>query len=383
VNILLVTPFELDATGGVSTAVRMLCAEFARRGHRVCVLLPGQSNRIVQLETQTKIACFGMYLRVPYIEHAPLRGIVTFALFLPITLWRLNRFLTANRIDAVIVQYPMAWAFYFAVLRRVSFRRLVITLQGNDVHDLPDATWSERWLIKTLLRRADRVVGVSRSLLDKMRSIFPGTAIAAETIPNGAPIKRILDCRVDPVTMQTKEYILTVGQIIHRKGMDLLVKALEIARERGVVLNLVIVGEGPEQAQLAAEAEALGVASQVMFAGNQSHENALSFFRECAFFVLASRAEGLPLVIVEAMANEKAVVATNIDGVPEIVLDGETGLLVKPEDPHSLADALITLHANEDLRSRLAKNGYERALSQYSWERIAGRYLSLFEEHSA
>ena len=378
-NIVLVTPFDLAATGGVSTAVRMLCAEFSGKGHHISVLLAGQTNRIVKLDSQMGIPCVGIYLRVPFIERARLRGIFTFFFFLPITIGRLRRFVQENKIDAVAIQYPMPWMFYFGALRKLGLKKLVVTLQGNDVHDLPEYHWIDRLLVKWLLKNADCVVAVSKSLHDKVRQIFAGIEIGTDIVPNGAPIgstEERVDSRSETVP---KPYILTVGQIIHRKGMDLLIRALKRARDQGQVLNLVIVGEGPEQASLATEARELGVSDQVFFAGNQSHNETLAFFRQCSFFALASRAEGLPLVIVEAMANGKAVVATRIDGVPEIVLDGVTGLLVEPENPQLLAEALIKLHVDVDLRERLARQGHERAVAQYSWERIAGRYLTLFE----
>jgi glycosyltransferase involved in cell wall biosynthesis len=116
----------------------------------------------------------------------------------------------------------------------------------------------------------------------------------------------------------------------------------------------------------------------VYFAGNQPHEKTMEVYRGCLFFVLSSRAEGLPLVIVEAMANRKAVVATKVDGVPEIVQDGSTGLLVEPEDPESLAAALITLYKDRELRDKFAQRGRERALKKFTWEVIAAQYLSIF-----
>ena len=87
----------------------------------------------------------------------------------------------------------------------------------------------------------------------------------------------------------------------------------------------------------------------------------------------------MPLVIAEAMACGRAVVASNVDGVPEIVQDGTTGLLVPTEDPASLALALIKLYSDTAFRDALAKQGKEWALREYNWEAIANRYLGLIE----
>jgi glycosyltransferase involved in cell wall biosynthesis len=378
-NILLVNPFALSSTGGVVTAVKMLCQEWTKQGHHVTLLVPGETSRVQSIGTMNGVSVYGGYLRVPIIRESLLRGLVSFCLFFPLTLVELHRFMARKQIHAVNIQYPWPWMFYFAVLRRISRWKLVVTLQGNDVHDLPIVSWDHRLFVRWLLKRADCVIGVSQSLLDKACSMFPGLKLHTSVVPNGAPIA----ASVNGSTVALKEgvphdYVLTVGHIIYRKGMDLLIKALKVAQGRGSDLNLVIVGEGPEQENLLALARELGVAKRVYFAGNQPHERTLEFYRGCLFFVLSSRAEGLPLVIVEAMANRKAVVATRVDGVPEIVQDGTTGLLVEPEDPQSLAEALVTLYKDQGLRERFAQRGRERALQKFTWEVIAARYLSIF-----
>lgn len=378
-NILLVNPFALSSTGGVVTAVRMLCHEWTKQGHHVTLLVPGETNRLQSIGTMNGVSVYAGYLRVPIIKESLLRGVISFCLFFPFTLLELYRFTAQKQIHAVNIQYPWPWMFYFAVLRMICRWKLVVTLQGNDVHDLPIVSWDHRLFVKWLLKSADSVIGVSRSLLDKACSMFPGLALRTSVVPNGASIAAAAN--KSPVVSREgipREYILTVGHIIHRKGMDLLIKALKAAHERGSDLNLVIVGEGPEQENLLALARELGVSKQVHFAGNQPHERTLEFYRGCLFFVLSSRAEGLPLVIVEAMANRKAVVATRVDGVPEIVQDGTTGLLVEPEDPQSLAAALITLYKDRELRDKCAQRGRERALQKFTWEVIAIQYLSIF-----
>lgn len=378
-NILLVNPFDLSSTGGVVTAVKMLCQEFTRKGHHVTLLVPGETNRIQSIGQIDGVPMYGAYLRVPIIRESLLRGLVSFCLFFPVTLIQLHRFLSEQRIQAVNIQYPWPWMFYFALLRRVSRWRLVVTLQGNDVHDLPIVSWDHRLFVRWLLKRADCVIGVSQSLLNKAKSIYPGLSFQTCVVPNGAPMSPNAGGRPDVAREGApREYILTVGHVIHRKGMDLLVRALKVAHDSGSLLNLVIVGEGPEQGNLMALAKELGVSERVHFAGNQPHEKALEFYRGCSFFVLASRAEGLPLVIVEAMVNKKAVVATKVDGIPEIVQDGVTGLLVEPEDPRSLAEALMKLSKDPALRETFGQRGRDRALRNFTWDVISTRYLSTF-----
>jgi glycosyltransferase involved in cell wall biosynthesis len=141
----------------------------------------------------------------------------------------------------------------------------------------------------------------------------------------------------------------------------------------------VLAGEGPARARLERLVNEQGLTSRVNFLGNQTREAVLSLLRGSSFFVLGSRAEGLPLVILEAMVCGTAVIATNVDGVGEVVEDGVTGLLVEPENPRALADAMLKLHADPTLRRRLADNALARVSHDFSWKTIGGQYLSLFD----
>ena len=376
-NILVVSPWPLSHTGGVTSAVSMLSREFAKKGHMTTVLVTDGDNRPTLLEERHGVPVYSMCLRVPCSDQAPLRAIVSFFIMLPVTLLRLHRFLARNRVQGVVVQYPLAPSFYFALLRWLNSWKLVVVYQGSDAHELHQWRPIERRLVVKLLAAADCVIAVSRTLLEKVSQVFPGLRLKRSClIPNGAPLD-LLD-RLQTAAAPDKlpmPYVLTAGRLIHRKGIDVLIEALRQVRQKGIELEIVVAGDGPERSNLQELAASADVSRHIRFLGNQSQEQVLRLMKHCLFFVLASRAEGLPLVIAEAMACEKAVVATNVDGVPDIVEHGRTGLLVQPEDPQSLADALITLHEDAAWRHDLAKAAKEWAIAQFSWEHIADRYL--------
>jgi glycosyltransferase involved in cell wall biosynthesis len=381
-NILLVSPFRYTDTGGVCTTVRMLHQEFGKAGNRVNVLTPGESDHVHPLGEALGVSLHGIYLRVPFIKEAPLKGVVAFCLFLPFTLYSLLSFIKREQITVIAIQYPLPQLFYFGLLRWLYSCRLIVTLQGSDVHDLPTVSRVDQLLVRCLLKRADSVIAVSKSLLDKLYAIFPDLTTQGVVIPNGATIELLCqneDAGYDETLPHN--YVLTVGQLIHRKGIDVLIGALKIVRDRGCVIDLVVVGEGEERLNLSQRAADLGLAKNVHFIGNQSHEKTSVFFKNCLFFVLASRAEGLPLVIVEAMASGKAVIATAIDGIPEIIEDESTGILVPVEDPASLANALMRLYQDSDLRARLALQGQKKVFQDYAWRTIARKYLEIFQEN--
>lgn len=379
-NILLVTPFQLTDVGGVSVIVRMLYREWSRRGHTVSILAPGDTTSVQGGLAPEGEPVYRVCLRLPYIGVAPWRAFLSFWLHFPLTLLTLARFLHRQRVDLVLLQYPLPWVFYFALLRPFSRWKLVAALQGSDVHKLPVYNPMDRRLVRWALRASDVVLAASQSLLAELRVALPGLEmLGTSVIPNGAPSPDAMpDIGARPRAGLPDAYLLTVGQVIHRKGLDVLIQALCVARAQGHVLNLVVAGDGPELPHLLGMAKTVGVSEQIRFLGNQRHDEVLALIKGCEFFVLASRAEGLPLVLMEAMMARKAVVATRVDGIPEVIRHGVNGWLVPSEEANALAQGLIALHTSPALRRRLAARAQETVATEYSWTAIAGRYLEVF-----
>ena len=379
---MLVTPWRPSLTGGISTVVARLTGEFQKKGHTVTIFVADRENRLRQIETLDETPVYGMYLRSPVSSKHPFRAVLMCYLWFPMTALQLLWLAKRRRLDAILIQYPLPAMFYFGVLKRVFGGALFVTYQGNDAHDLSLWDPREQRLVRFLLEKADVVLGVSRTLLSKVESVLQGVHLRRiQLLPNGAPLDVIETVEGgDSNPGLPLNYLLTAGHLIHRKGIDIVIASLQEAKQRGVRLHLVVAGDGPERDALVRQALEQGVSDQVRFLGNQTHEQVLRLMKSCLAFVLASRAEGMPLVIAEAMACGKAVIASNVDGVPEIVQDGTTGILVPPEDPGALASGLIRLCSDATFRETLAKQGKEWACREYNWEVIANRYLGLINE---
>ena len=379
---MLVTPWRPSLTGGISTVVARLTGEFQKKGHTVTIFVADRENRLRQIETLDETPVYGMYLRSPVSSKHPFRAVLMCYLWFPMTALQLLWLAKRRRLDAILIQYPLPAMFYFGVLKRVFGGALFVTYQGNDAHDLSLWDPREQRLVRFLLEKADVVLGVSRTLLSKVESVLQGVHLRRiQLLPNGAPldvIEAVEGGNSNPGL--PPNYLLTAGHLIRRKGIDIVIASLQEAKQRGVHLYLVVAGDGPERDALVRQAFEQGVSDQVRFLGNQTHEQVLRLMKSCLAFVLASRAEGMPLVIAEAMACGKAVIASNVDGVPEIVQDGTTGILVPPEDPGVLASGLIRLCSDATFRETLAKRGKEWACREYNWEVIANRYLGLINE---
>jgi glycosyltransferase involved in cell wall biosynthesis len=173
--------------------------------------------------------------------------------------------------------------------------------------------------------------------------------------------------------------VLTVSRLVPGKGFALLLDALADAVGRGHDLVLEVVGDGPDGDALRARARRLGIDGRVTWLGAVGQDEIRRSYEQADVFCLPSFAEGVPVVLMEAMAVELAVVATRIAGIPELVSDGESGLLVTPARADELAEALARLAADEPLRRRLGRAAREAVLDGYAADHWARVLAGVFE----
>jgi colanic acid/amylovoran biosynthesis glycosyltransferase len=173
--------------------------------------------------------------------------------------------------------------------------------------------------------------------------------------------------------------VLSVGRLVAVKGHAVLLEAIAAAEREGVALELTLVGDGPLRAALERRARALGIERRVRFTGAVGQDAIVRHYHEAQAFCLPSLREGVPVVLMEAMACELPVVATGINGIPELVQDGVSGILVAPGSPQALASALARLAGDRSLRLRLGRAARARVVAQYDLERNAAALAELFE----
>ncbi len=168
--------------------------------------------------------------------------------------------------------------------------------------------------------------------------------------------------------------LLFVGRLAREKGLRLLLEALVDLPSQ---VWLLLVGDGPERGDLEASARRLGVADRVVFVGVQEHARVIDALFACDLFVFPSQTETLGLVVLEAMAAGRAVVAVRAGAMPDIVRDGETGRLVSP-DPTALAGAIATFLADPSQRAAMGARG-QAAAAAYAQDGLTDRLISIYE----
>ncbi|MGP8208338.1 MAG: glycosyltransferase [Acidimicrobiales bacterium] len=174
--------------------------------------------------------------------------------------------------------------------------------------------------------------------------------------------------------------VLCVARLAPQKGLDILVRAIGVLVEGGTDVHLTVVGAGPLEASLRRRAERAGVASRVSFAGAVGQDDMAGYYARADVFCLPSFAEGLPVVLMEAMATGRPVVATRIMGVPELVEEGVSGFLVAPGSVDELAGALRQLAVSPDLRQSFGRAGRLKVEKSFDAVRCAGQVAEVFDE---
>ena len=169
-----------------------------------------------------------------------------------------------------------------------------------------------------------------------------------------------------------------VSKLWEGKGHDDLLRAVAILKGRGCGLQLLVVGEGPTEPALRSLADSLGIASDVVFAGFREDIPECTDALDIA--TLPSHFEGMGRVLLEAMARSKPIVATRVGGIPDVVVDGSTGILVAPGNPEELAQALAKLVGDPAKREAMGSRGKRRLVERFSSDKMVEATSRVYDE---
>jgi colanic acid/amylovoran biosynthesis glycosyltransferase len=229
------------------------------------------------------------------------------------------------------------------------------------------------------VRRAEFVVCISDFTRSQLLALAgPGVRDKLKVVHVGIPIERFTR-HAPPAPRAGPSRVLFVGRHVPQKGHVTLLEATKLLVEEGHDVLVTLAGEGPLRGTLEDLARELGIASRVSFPGAVGQDDIHSLYAATDVFCLPSYAEGVPTVLMEAMAMEIPVISTRITGVPELIRDGESGLLVTPARAGELAEALRLLIVNPSLRGDLGRAGRATVLEQFDARSSAQQLHDLLE----
>ncbi len=317
----------------------------------------------------------------------------------------------AGLVEDADVVHCHTWYSHFAgcLVRNLHDARLVLTTHSLEPHrpwkveQLGSAYYASSWIEKTAYRNADGIIAVSDSMKRDVIDLYDVPQERISVIPNGidpdeyAPVDKPDVLRrhgVDP----ERPYVLFVGRITRQKGIVHLVNAIPLLDDG---MQVVLCAGAPDTQEIAQEmnaaveqARAAGKHEIVWIAEMLPRDEVIAIYGGADVFVCPSVYEPFGIINLEAMACETAVVASAVGGIPSIVVDGETGLLVpleakgpadfEPRNPQEfsrgLANAVNTLMSDSETRSEMGRRGRRRVLQQYSWRAIAGQTVDFYKQ---
>jgi len=288
-----------------------------------------------------------------------------------LAVWHLGRYLRQQRVDILHIHTPHAHTIGRLARLCAPEVRMVVSRRALQA---PSRNLLSRWKYS---QRGIQYLAVS----DAVRQVLMTHGVPAQrvqTVHSGIDLCRFAALQGAPPLFPVGTRVLgTVGQLARSKGHQYLLEATALLLRQEPCLGVVIAGDGVLRAELEAQAAALGITAQVRFTGFR--RDILELMQSFEIFVLASYLEGLGTATLDAMALGKPVVATHAGGIPEVVQDRVTGLLVPPCDPQALADALSYLLHHPEQGETFGAAGRKRVEQHFTVAQMAGNTLQVYE----
>ena len=368
-KIALVSPYDFAYPGGVANHVSALERYLTRMGHQVKVIAPASKA----------MASFnGRFIPVGKPRPIPVSGSIARITVSPLLSSRINEILIQERFDIIHLHEPLMPMLCTTMLR-LSNTATVGTFHaydGSPAYQI--ATPLGKLLLEKWFRKLNGRIAVSPPARDFVGKYFSGEFTI---IPNGIELDHFHP-GVSPIEKycDNKLNILFVGRLEKRKGLNYLLKAYQQVKQEIPDSRLIVVGPGIRLRNKYEKYVRENGLKDVEFVGHVSYDELPGYYQTADVFCSpATGRESFGIVLLEAMALGKPIVASKIDGYASVISHGSEGALVPPADDKALARALIALLADKSLRQQMGSRGRLTAI-KYSWEQIAQRVSSCYEE---
>ncbi len=364
-KIALVSPYDFTWPGGVTVHISHLADQFTNMGHDVKILAPHSPSRklpenqnFVPLGTSVPIPAGGSVAR------------------LSLSVWlhrRIRNFLASERFDVVHLHEPLMPVLPLSVLKCSKTALNVATFHAV-YGRFRNYGWSHP-VLKYWARKLDGRIAVSPAAHQYVSRFFPGEY---EIIPNGIDVDRFSSgCAPIPELNDGKLNILFVGRMEKRKGLRYLLEAYSRLKWDFQDIRLVVVGPGNLDKDCYRVLSERNI-QDVVFKNGVPYEDLAGYYQSAHICCSpATGRESFGIVLLEAMASSKPVVASRIDGYSAVLNHGEQGVLVQPKDSVALAEALALLIRNPELRQQMGARG-RQTVEQYRWNKVARQVMDYY-----
>lgn len=315
------------------------------------------------------------------VHSFPFRGVLGYYLMA----LKVRKLLHELKPDVVNAHFASGYA---TTARLVGVRPFVLSVWGSDVYDFPYKSPLHKWLVRKNLMAADVVASTSYCMAEQTRSIAPNLGDIPIT-PFGVDMHAYANA--SPLVANNDKLVIgTVKSMASKYGVDTQIEAfaLLVNKMRGMRpdiaerLRLRLVGDGPQMNEYKELARKMGVAEKVDFIGRVPHKEVPSELAKLDIYVALSRldSESFGVAILEAGAARRPVVVSDAGGLPEVTVNGVTGIVVPRENPQAAADALEQLVLNPELRVQMGEAGYKHVAENYAWDACVETMLGVLKK---
>lgn len=376
-NIALFASDYYPSVGGVQEVVRQTALALQRGGDRAVVFTNRWPKDLPASEILDGIDVRRHIFRVPGETLKQRLGTWVTG---PTTLASICSQLREAQIDLIHVHCVSSNAYYAIRAARRLKLPLVLTIHGElsmDSSDLFNRSAFARSNLRNAIESASAITACSKEALAEAERFY-GQSFGqrGRVVYSGVRVNDFAN--VTPY-QHKRPYILAIGRLAIQKGFDVLLNAFAKVLKEDDSHDLILAGDGPEQQKLHAMAGDLGIADRVCFFGPATRPVAVQLFAGAGMVVMPSRREAMGIVNLEAMAAGRAVISTRVGGVPEVVVDGQSGVLVEPESVDELAHEMLVLLRDPVLRRYLGDHGRERAM-EFDWTRINDHFRRIYTD---
>jgi glycosyltransferase involved in cell wall biosynthesis len=346
------------SSGGTEIASYFMAEHLARRGHEVHVITSFDEG--LPQESCEK----GFYIHRVRMINIRLFGVLFF--------WRAI-VETIRKIDPDLVHTQSLCSGIPALISKKILKiPYAVWAQGSDVYH-PD--WFTQLTSNMIVKNADSAIALTEDMKRVMQDLYDRDIAV---VPNGFNIADYPDEPSFEDTATHGKSILFVGRLKSVKGVQYLITSMKKIHEEMPDARLILVGDGEERERLAALSIQLGIQQYVQFIGIVPHEKVKTFMQQADVFVLPSLSEGLPIVILEAMACGLPIVASRVGGIPDILTNDTNGYLVEAKDTNDMANKIILLLSDDALRKKISDNN-RLLVKKYAWENVIFKLEKIYE----
>ncbi len=365
-KIALVSPYDYAYPGGVTVHISYLARHFGQDGHKVKILAPCSNSKAITTDIEV----------VPFGKSFPIPSGGSMAR-MNLSLWllpNLRNILKKEEFDIIHVHEPSTPLLPWAVLY---FSQTTNVGTFHAYHGNPRGYRWGRFLLKGIFDRLQGRIAVSQPAKEFIARYFPASY---RIIPNGVDLGHFCHADLIEEFSDGKLNILFVGRLERRKGLDYLLRAYEMVKAELPQSRLIVVGPGTRLRRVyEREVKEKGL-KDVVFAGWVSYPDLPQYYHTADVVCAPSTGhESFGIVLLEAMAAAKPIVASNIEGYAAVVSQGSEALLVPPRNQEALAQALILLLRDKELCQQMGARGRAK-VEQYSWERVAQQVMDYYLE---